>query len=153
RRKRLTESRLGLCSVDALAVPEQDVLRSETGECLPRRQESQEWMDAEDLPAREAEIAGASQSVAADEYALLSEPECDLAPEATATDRAHLERRACDAFERRAVQLDPEPLRHGGTIAAVPIEELDDAGGSPEGLDPLLDLGAVESVDHPDPTL
>ena len=70
-----------LGAVDALAVPEEQVLRLEAAERAPRRGQAQERVNAERLAAGE-EVAEAPERVAADEDPSLGPPQGDLAPDA-----------------------------------------------------------------------
>jgi DNA polymerase (family X) len=136
-------------AVEAGAVPEQDVLWLEAAERSSRREEAEQWVDAERLVAR-PEVAEAPERICADENLLVSEPDRNLAPEPTPDDRHDDERCAGDVRERRLVVRDAEARCNRGAVPSVAVEELDDGSGLAECGDPVVETGAVHDVGQPD---
>ena len=130
-------------------MPEQDVLGLEAAERPSRREEAEQWVDAERLVAR-PEVAEAPERIRADEYLLVSEPDRNLAPEPTPDDRHDDERCAGDVHERRFVVRDAEARCNRGAVPSVAVEELNDGRGLAECGDPVVETGAVHDVGQPD---
>ena len=139
-------------SVEACAVTEEDVLRLESCERCPRREEAQGRVDAERL-AGGAEVVEAAERVRADEDPRLGKPERDFPPEALPDDREGDERRALNVRERRHVEREAEAAGDGCAVPFVTVEELDDACWRAEHGDPLVKALAVDDVRQPDSVL
>jgi hypothetical protein len=95
-----------------------------------------------------AEVVGRAERIGEHEHASLRPPEGDLPPKAAGPNRNELERHDC--CSRHGVMRDAEPLSERRTVAAVAIDQLDDAGRSPGRVDTILELLRVERIDQPD---
>ena len=128
---------------------EEDVLRLEAAERATRREP-----DAGTGERRTAHRArGSSRGSRARRRRpgpLRRKPERDLAPEPSAHDRQHDERRTRNVRERRHVEGNAETLGDRSAVALVTVDELDDSGRFTEGADPLVEARAVDDVRQPD---
>jgi len=118
----------------------------------PGRSETEERVDGETF-ARRSVVACRSERVRADERTLPGPPESGLPPAPPVADGHDLEGRAGDAGEGDAVKPRAQPLREGGTVALVAVEELDDPGRLAERAHPILDAVSVHRVDEPHASL
>ncbi len=94
------------------------------------------------------EVRRSAEHVCADEHAAARPPERDLVPGAALLDGDAGER--AQRPLRNDVVADTEPIREGGAVAVVPVEQLENACGCARRADPVLDPFPVDGIDHPD---
>ena len=135
--------------MDALAVPEEDMLRLQAAEGATGRDKAQERVDTQRLSTC-SKVGEAAERVGAHEDPLRRKPEGDLPPEPAPDEGQHDKRRARDLRERCHVERDAKPLGDRGAVPLVPVDELDHACRVTERAYSLVDAPAVDHVGQPD---
>ena len=133
--------------VDSLAVTDQQVLRLEAPE-RTRGPEAEEGVHSRRLRAG-AEEGDRAERVGNDEDAPLLPPQRHLAPPAKPHHRAELERGSRKLPWHHVVR-HAEPLRDGGAVPVVPVEQLHDGRRLAELADAIVEARIVDDVEEPD---
>jgi hypothetical protein len=94
------------------------------------------------------EVRRGAQCIGADQHPAVGPPERDLFPRTAVSESDAGER--TDRTLWYDVVADAEPGGEGGTVAVVPVEQLEHARGGAGCPDAFLDAVAVDRIDHPD---